>query len=76
MANMQLNKTPMPAQEPCVRTRNFDEVVLSYTAEMAVNEANRCLGCKTSLAYPHVLSVLIFLHSLPRWPKTTLDKVR
>ena len=46
MANMQLNKTPMPAQEPCVRTRNFDEVVLSYTAEMAVNEANRCLGCK------------------------------
>lgn len=29
-----------------MRTRNFDEVVLSYTAKMAVNEANRCLGCK------------------------------
>lgn len=46
MVNMQLSKTPMPAQEPCVRNHNFNEVALGYTVEMAVNEAKRCLGCK------------------------------
>ncbi|MGN1015366.1 MAG: NADPH-dependent glutamate synthase [Faecousia sp.] len=46
MANMTLTKTPMPEQEPEVRARNFQEVTLGYTAEMAVEEANRCLGCK------------------------------
>lgn len=46
MPNMDPKKTPMPSQEPCVRNRNFDEVALGYTAEMAVNEAKRCLNCK------------------------------
>lgn len=46
MANMSLKKTPMPTQEPLVRARNFDEVALGYTAEMAVLEADRCLNCK------------------------------
>ena len=46
MANMSLKKTPMPTQEPSVRAHNFDEVALGYTAEMAVLEADRCLGCK------------------------------
>ena len=46
MANMTLVKTPMPEQEPQVRARNFKEVALGYTAEMAIEEANRCLGCK------------------------------
>ena len=46
MANMTLTKTPMPEQDPQVRARNFKEVALGYTAEMAVEEANRCLGCK------------------------------
>ncbi len=46
MANMTLVKTPMPEQEPLVRARNFKEVALGYTAEQAVEEANRCLGCK------------------------------
>ena len=46
MANMTLVKTPMPEQEPLVRARNFKEVALGYTAEMAIEEANRCLGCK------------------------------
>ena len=45
MANMDPKKCPMPAQEPAVRARNFDEVALGYTAEMAVNEAKRCLTC-------------------------------
>ncbi len=46
MANMSLTKVPMPEQDPQVRARNFKEVTLGYTAEMAVEEANRCLGCK------------------------------
>ena len=44
--NMQMNKTPMPEQEPNVRNANFKEVALGYTFEQAVNEAKRCLQCK------------------------------
>ena len=46
MANMTLTKTPMPEQDPQVRAHNFKEVTLGYTAEMAMEEAGRCLGCK------------------------------
>ena len=45
MPNMRLKKNPMPAQEPEVRSHNFDEVALGYTAEQAVEEAQRCLNC-------------------------------
>jgi len=37
---------PMPRQEPKDRVKNFDEVALGYTEEMAVAEAERCLKCK------------------------------
>lgn len=43
---MNLKKLPMPEQDPGLRSRNFEEVALGYTAEMAVEEAGRCLGCK------------------------------
>lgn len=46
MANMALNKNPMPEQEPLVRNRNYEEVALGYTREAAIDEAKRCLGCK------------------------------
>ena len=46
MANMSLKKNPMPSQDPNVRNKNFEEVALGYTAEMAVNEAKRCVHCK------------------------------
>ncbi|MBQ6431595.1 MAG: NADPH-dependent glutamate synthase [Oscillospiraceae bacterium] len=46
MVNMQMTKTPMPEQKPNVRNRNFKEVSLGYTAEMAINEAQRCMNCK------------------------------
>jgi len=46
MANMSLKKVPMPEQEPLVRARNFQEVTLGYTEEMAKEEAGRCLKCK------------------------------
>lgn len=39
-------KNPMPSQDPDVRNKNFQEVALGYTAEMAVDEAKRCLNCK------------------------------
>ncbi len=46
MPNMSPKKNPMPEQEPLVRNKNFEEVALGYTAEMAVDEAQRCLNCK------------------------------
>ena len=46
MANMSLKRNAMPTQSPEVRARNFDEVALGYTEEMAIDEANRCLSCK------------------------------
>ena len=44
--NMTPRKTEMPAQDPMVRNRNFSEVALGYTDEMAREEAARCLDCK------------------------------
>ena len=46
MANMSPVKNSMPTQVPGVRNKNFDEVALGYTAELAIEEAKRCLGCK------------------------------
>ena len=46
MANMNPKKNPMPTQEPQVRARNFREVAIGYTEEMAIDEALRCLNCK------------------------------
>ena len=41
-----LPRVPMPNQPPAERVRNFDEVALGYTPEMARQEAGRCLQCK------------------------------
>lgn len=46
MANMSLKKNEMPVQAPEIRCRNFEEVALGYTEEMAIDEAKRCLNCK------------------------------
>ncbi len=46
MPNMRATKNPMPSQEPNVRNKNFQEVTLGYTEEMALDEAKRCLNCK------------------------------
>ncbi len=47
MINLKKIKNPMPEQDPQVRARNFEEVAQGYTAEMAINEAMRCLKCRT-----------------------------
>ena len=40
------SRQPMPEQAPEVRRRNFNEVPLGYTVELAQEEAGRCLQCK------------------------------
>jgi len=47
MANMQLKRNAMPTQPPLVRAHNFDEVALGYDEQTAIDEACRCLNCKT-----------------------------
>lgn len=45
-------KTPrqkMPEQAPEKRRKNFEEVALGFSPEMAVMEASRCLDCKKPL---------------------------
>lgn len=49
MPNMSLTKVAMPEQAPDVRNKNFDEVTIGYTEEMAVEEAERCLKCKNPM---------------------------
>ncbi|MFB0521742.1 MAG: NAD(P)-binding protein, partial [Desulfatiglandales bacterium] len=39
-------RQPMPEQSPKARARNFDEVPLGYSEEVAMLEATRCLQCK------------------------------
>jgi len=46
MPNMSLKKVSMPEQDPDIRNKNFSEVSLGYTPEMAMEEATRCLNCK------------------------------
>ena len=44
--NLSPKKNPIPEQEPNVRNKNFDEVALGYTVELALDEAQRCLQCR------------------------------
>lgn len=37
----------MPERDPIERTKNYDEAILGYTKEMAIEEALRCIDCKT-----------------------------
>ena len=46
-ANMTPTRNVMPTQDPLVRAHNFNEVALGYSEEVAIDEANRCLNCKT-----------------------------
>jgi len=46
--SLSLKKHPMPEQDTKVRAKNFAEVTLGYTAELAEAEAARCLQCKAA----------------------------
>ena len=39
-------RLPMPKQLPEERKRNFNEVALGFTTELAMEEASRCIQCK------------------------------
>ena len=41
-----LKKVPVREQAPKVRATNFEAVCLGYNKEEAMEDANRCLGCK------------------------------
>ena len=69
MPNMDPKKCPMPSQEPNVRNKNFKEVALGYTEEMAVNEAKRCLQCKN---HPCRTGCPVEIASSSTWPRVTL----
>lgn len=43
---MQIPRQDMPEQDPNVRNKNFEEVNLGFTEELAKLEAQRCLDCK------------------------------
>jgi len=45
LAKINLNRVPMPRQEPEARARNYDEVALGYSLELAKEEADRCIQC-------------------------------
>ncbi len=45
MPKLNLNRVPMPKQEPKTRARNFGEVAQGYNAEQTLAEANRCIQC-------------------------------
>ena len=46
MPNPSLKKVKMPEEVPYLRKKNFFEVALGYTEELAREEAQRCLQCK------------------------------
>ncbi len=45
MPKLNLNREPMPRQDPKLRGKNFNEVALGYSAEQAQAEASRCIQC-------------------------------
>ncbi|HPI20550.1 MAG TPA: NADPH-dependent glutamate synthase [Candidatus Kapabacteria bacterium] len=46
---MSIKRHHMLEQDPNVRNKNFEEVNLGYTQEIAIEEANRCIQCKNPL---------------------------
>ncbi len=65
--NMAMKKNPMPSQDPKVRAHNFKEVAEGYTAEMAIDEAKRCLGCPNTPCIAHCpvnINIPGFIHQV------------
>ncbi|MGI6153623.1 MAG: NADPH-dependent glutamate synthase [Christensenellaceae bacterium] len=65
--NMSLEKVKMPEQAAGERIHNFDEVALGYTAQMAKEEAARCLECKNRpcvAGCPVEVNIPEFIHEM------------
>ncbi len=64
---MELPRQSMPTQDPMDRIKNFDEVALGFTAEMAITEAERCLECKKPRCVdgcPVGIDIPAFIHEM------------
>lgn len=64
---MEIPRQSMPTQDPMDRIKNFDEVALGLTAEMAVSEAERCLECKKPRCVdgcPVGIDIPAFIHEM------------
>jgi glutamate synthase (NADPH) small chain len=62
-----LNRREMPKQEHHIRSHNFFEVALGYTAELAMEEAQRCLQCKKPFCIadcPVNIKIPEFIHAV------------
>ena len=67
MPNMNPKKNEMPTQDPAVRARNFNEVALGYSEEIALDEAARCLNCKNKPCVqgcPVQIDIPAFIHEI------------
>jgi glutamate synthase (NADPH/NADH) small chain len=68
------NRREMPKQEAHVRSHNFYEVALGYTAELAMAEAQRCLQCKKPFCVadcPVNINIPAFIESIADGDFTT-----
>lgn len=52
MSKKLAKRQEMPLQDAELRSKNFDEVALGYSDEMALEEAKRCLNCKQRFCVP------------------------
>jgi len=62
-----LNRREMPKQEHHIRSHNFFEVALGYTAQLAMEEAQRCLQCKKPFCVadcPVNIKIPEFIHAV------------
>lgn len=62
-----LQRREMPKQAAEVRRRNFSEVALGYSAEIAIEEARRCLQCKKPSCVtncPVNIDIPAFIHAI------------
>jgi len=68
MAKVNLNREPMPKQDPKTRGKNFNEVALGYSAEQAKAEASRCIqdpkhpcteGCPVEINIPGFVKAVL-----------------
>ena len=65
-------RAQMPQLQPQERVKNFDEVQLGFTEDMAVQEAKRCISCGTSCVQACPYGVMQFNHEVTKAVKCDL----
>jgi NADPH-dependent glutamate synthase beta subunit-like oxidoreductase len=65
-------RAQMPQMQPQERVKNFDEVQLGFTEDMAVQEAKRCISCGTCCVQACPYGVMQFNHEVTKAVKCDL----